>query len=105
MLPLRRVGQAQDASVLGDFYDLNGRRYVLTHLDPSRFRQLAIEELSVYLIRYRAEQKAGRIMSQAALGKLLGYSQRQVSRLEAGEVVVGPDEELRIREILSGKSG
>ena len=101
MVPFRRVSQAQDASELGDFFDLNGRRYVVTHLNPSRFRQVAVEDLGAYLIRYRAQQKTGRIMSQSALGRLLGYSQRQVSRIEAGEVVVGPEEELRIRKILA----
>ena len=87
---------------IGDSYRVDDRVYTLVAKDPDRYTVRRInpdETFGAWLAKWRIAHKIdGRAMSQAKLGQIIGYSQRQISRFERGEIE--PEDESRIREVL-----
>jgi hypothetical protein len=87
---------------IGDSYRANDRRYTLTAKDPDQYAVSKIPaDIGTYLIQHRLEHRTdNKPMTQGELGKLIGYSQRQVSRIERGEVQLDAAERDRVSAAL-----
>jgi hypothetical protein len=87
---------------LGQSYRVGDRLYVLIAKDPDQYQITKIPgDIGLYLAPYRSANRVdGKPMTQGELAIILSYSQRQVSRIERGEVVLGDDEVARVLRLL-----
>jgi hypothetical protein len=84
---------------LGHSYRVGDRLYTLIAKNPDQYQIPG--DIGLYLAQYRSANRIdGKPMTQGELAMILSYSQRQVSRIERGEVVLGDDEVARVLRLL-----